>query len=138
PQRRLEREALRGPGDLVQRPHALGCLTFRRERGAQRLAELRRALVETRVLDGDGELRRQRRQKRDVVRAELPAPWVGDEQPDRVAADPQRDADRTRAAWHVDPDDIAGPERAERELEDILGEGSVPFGDLPARRQRQL
>ena len=94
--------------------------------------------METRVLDGDGELRRQRRQKRDVVRAELPAPWVGDEQPDRVVADPQRDADRTRAAGHVDPDDIAGPERAERELEDILGEGSVPFGDLPARRQRQL
>ena len=131
-ERRLQREALSERArDLELRVQSLGRFPLRAERLLQLAAECRRTLVQTGVLDRDGELSRERNEERALVRAQRPRlTRIDGEQADRLVADDEREGER-----RIDP--RLGHLRPRR-LEPLVDRGIVDLDDAPrlARRER--
>jgi hypothetical protein len=113
-ERRVERERLRErPRDLVERRHLPRRRPLRLEDLRELGAELGRALVQPRVLDGDRELRRERAQQRHVSFGKVARARVGDQEADRLLAHLQRHRDGGRLRGRCE----RRPDRRERRLD---------------------
>jgi hypothetical protein len=120
---RLEREALgEGARDVVQGAELVGRLTLGLERPLEDVSELLRPLVEARVLDGDGELRRERDQERLLALAVRPRARLEDAQSaDHLVPDGERheegaaDVARRDDRAHVDETGVGARVRDDQE-----------------------
>ncbi len=155
-ERLVEAEALReGARDLVERANPARGRAFGREGRLALLAEPRRLLVELRVLDGDRELSRERRQQRRLVLARRgPAGRIRREQADDVAARHERNGERRadsglprgsrdrREPWILpDVRDLEHgtlARRPEREVEQPVGDTRVRPDETATRRLLEL
>ena len=149
-EREAPRERVR---DLVQCAEPPRSLAFGLEYGAERLAELLRLFVQPRVLHGDRELRRERREQRAFSCSRSPCARVGDEQPDRLVVHAQRNCERRRyarggegmcgrlerevAAAGLHKDRLPRPQCAGRQAEQRVRDALVACVELTARRSVQ-
>ena len=170
-ERRVEREALcERLRDGVETPQLAGGAALGDERALEDLGELLRLLVETCVLDCNGELARKRQQQPFLSVPVRARTLLEDaERSDRLVVDQQRHEERPAHAARLDrlleagqprvvpeildEEEAAAPVRAERKLEEPLGQFRVRpaqatrgrrdeatlfaevDGDLPARCQ---
>ena len=150
----LEREALReGAGDLVERAELPRRLPLGGERLLELGPQLRRLLVQARVLHGDGELRRDRGDERLLVLVrEAVARRVDGEQAGDLVGQRERDGERrldpglvdaravrgevARPGRVRDREQAAAAVRPERELEQALRDRQMRPGQ-PARAGRR-